>query len=874
MVYKTLIATAFVILFAKAGNGQITETFSDGNYTSNPAWTVSNAADWIVNASSQLQSNNTTANSTFWISTPSTLAGSVQWEFWVRFDFASPASSLNFADVYLTASASDLSLSNTTGYVVRIGNTDREVALYRKDGTGVLTKIIDGANTTVSNGVAMKIKVVRTPSNQWYLFRDASGTGNNYSIEGTTTDATYTTSNFFGIFVRQSTTASFAQRHFFDDIEVKTFVPDVTAPVITSVTGTSPTTASVLFNEPVDLTTSQLVTNYVANNSLGSPISAVRNAGNTAQVDLTFATAFGNGTVNQLTVNGVQDIWGNAISNGPGNFSFYTPKQYDVVIDEIMSDPTPQVSLPNTEWIEIRNTTNQSFNIQGWRVGDAGGVSGPLPSFVLQPDSVVILCGTSAAALLQGYGRTFAVTSFPSLDNTGELIWIQNQNGAIIHAVEYNISWFNNAVKSDGGWTLEMVDIKNPCAGSSNWRPSTDVRGGTPGMKNSVNGTNGDATPPQLVRAFATDSVTIVLTFNEPLDSTRGATATNYTISDGIGSPQSAISIGPLYNTTQIKLSTPLLRNRVYTITVNNVTDCSGNAISAFKTARLGLTETADSTDIIVNELLFNPLPSGVDFVELYNRSSKIVNLKQLYLANRSSTGDVSSLTSISLVDIALFPGDYLVATENPSLIQQQYTAQNPSAFITVSSLPSYSDDKGNVLVLNQAGKIIDDLPYTDKWHFSLIDNREGVSLERINPNASTRNPENWTSAAKNVGYGTPTYQNSQFRQDLQVQGEVAVTPEVFSPDNDGNNDFLIISYKFPEPGYVMNITVFDASGRPVKALQRNAMCGQTGSFRWDGLDDKFGKLPVGPYVIYTEVFNLNGKTKKFKNQVVLARRF
>lgn len=65
MVYKTLIATAFVILFAKAGNGQITETFSDGNYTSNPAWTVSNAADWIVNASSQLQSNNTTANSTF-----------------------------------------------------------------------------------------------------------------------------------------------------------------------------------------------------------------------------------------------------------------------------------------------------------------------------------------------------------------------------------------------------------------------------------------------------------------------------------------------------------------------------------------------------------------------------------------------------------------------------------------------------------------------------------------------------------------------------------------------------------------------------------------------------------------------------------------
>ena len=58
-----------------------------------------------------------------------------------------------------------------------------------------------------------------------------------------------------------------------------------------------------------------------------------------------------------------------------------------------------------------------------------------------------------------------------------------------------------------------------------------------------------------------------------------------------------------------------------------------------------------------------------------------------------------------------------------------------------------------------------------------------------------------------------------------------------------------------------MNVTVFDASGRPVRALQRNALCGQTGSFRWDGLDDKFAKLPLGPYVIFTEIFNLEGNT-------------
>jgi hypothetical protein len=138
----------------------------------------------------------------------------------------------------------------------------------------------------------------------------------------------------------------------------------------------------------------------------------------------------------------------------------FTQNRYSVVISEIMSDPTPQIGLPNFEWIEIRNTTTSAINLQNWRVGDASGVSGALPNFLLQPDSSAIICGTTAAATMQQYGRTFGVTSFPSLDNNGETIFIRSNTGSVIHAVEYNLSWFNNAVKSDGGWTLEMVDVK------------------------------------------------------------------------------------------------------------------------------------------------------------------------------------------------------------------------------------------------------------------------------------------------------------------------------------------------------------------------------------------------------------------------------
>ena len=42
--------------------------------------------------------------------------------------------------------------------------------------------------------------------------------------------------------------------------------------------------------------------------------------------------------------------------------------RYDVVITEIMSDPTPQIGLPNFEWIEIRNTTSLPINLQNWRI--------------------------------------------------------------------------------------------------------------------------------------------------------------------------------------------------------------------------------------------------------------------------------------------------------------------------------------------------------------------------------------------------------------------------------------------------------------------------------------------------------------------------
>ena len=862
---------SFLIALVGVGSAtaQFTDNFTDGNFTTNPAW-VGGSTDWIVNPALQLQSNNIVLNSTFYISTANTLATVAQWDFYCNLTFN--PSGANYADVFLTASASDLTLTATTGYFVRIGNTNDEIALYRKDATGALTKIIDGVDAILNTGNnIMKIRVVRNAANLWTLSRDLSGTGSSYITEGSVTDNTFTTSSFFGILVKQST-ASFFQRHFFDDFQVQAFVPDVTPPILVSATAISATAVDLLFNEPVDPLTSQTVSNYSVSNGAGTPASAVRDLTNTSLVHLTFASNLPPRINLTVTVNGVKDIAGNTLLNGTAIFSYFVPFQYDIVIDEIMADPTPVVQLPTNEWLELRNTTTFSINLQGWKLGKATGESGPMPSFILAPGAFVIVCTGSAVPAMSVYGPTIAVTSFPSLNNDADKIYLKAPQGLVVHSVSYTDAWYKNELKKDGGWTLEMIDPRNPCTGINNWKASVDPRGGTPGTVNSVDGINPDNTAPKLLRAFAPDATHITLVFDEPVDSTGAANASAYSVSDGIGQAVTALPLGFSFDHVSLTLSGTLLPGKIYTVTVSGVTDCSGNAIGTTRTARVGLFAHTDSFDIVVNEILFNPKPNGVDYAEFYNRSKKILNLKNAYIANRNTAGAVSSITQFTAEDYLFFPGDYIVVTSDPEIVKRDYLATDPNAFLRVSSTPSFNDDEGHVIILNEQGKIIDEVHYLDNWHFALISNDEGVALERINPDAPSKE-SNFHSAATNVGYGTPTYKNSQFRTDLDVQGSITISPDIVSPDNDGMDDFATISYNFPEPGYVANITIFDAVGRPVRYLQRNALNGLKGHYRWDGLGEKQQRLPVGLYIIYTEVFNLQGKTKKFKNTIVVARR-
>ncbi len=864
---KTFIFFYSLFIF-NCADGQLREDFNDGDFSKNPAWT-GDTTDFIVNAGLQLQSNNTTAGNSFYLSTMNKIATNAEWEFWIRLAF-NPSSG-NYVDAYLTASSADLKSVSTSGYFVRIGNTEDEISLCRKNADGTSTKIIDGENGILnhSNNI-LKIKIFRNEYNQWTLYRDLSGTGNNYIKEGTVVDSTYNTSAYFGFLIKQST-SSFFQKHFFDDIIVKKFVPDTIPPQIQSATVISNTGIDLLFDKPLEKTSSQLFSNYSSNNQLGMPGSIILDLANPRLVHLSFEKTFINGVVYTLNINGVKDVFGNEIVNGKTNFVFYSPQIYDIVIDEIFPDPNPPVGLPLFKFLELKNVSDFPINLKDWKLQD-GNSTATLPSYNLMPDSFIIVCATNSVISYSSFGPTIGVANFPAMNITGGTIILKSSVNKTIHAVQYDLNSYKNDLKKAGGWTLEMIDTKKPCAGPSNWKASIDASGGTPGRKNSLDGIIKDETAPKLLRAFPLNENAISLVFDKSLDSLKAASVNTYTFDKNLAAKNIFVS-APFFNEVNIAFEKPLEAGITYHVIANHIPDCGGNLIGIKNSAKFGLAQNTDSMDLVINEILFNPLPEGVDYVELYNRSKKIIDLKKIFIANRNSRNEISSIQQIAQETVLLFPDEFILLTTDADAVRSQYITTNPDAFLQMNHFPSYTNTNGNVIVLNEQGNILDEVKYSEKWHFPLIKSVRGVSLERVDYHAPSIQ-SNFHSAATSVGYGTPGYKNSQYQIAEEMRVGITVIPEIFSPDNDGHDDFVTINYSFPAAGYVANITIFDASGRPVRYLQKNSLSGIKGSYRWDGLDDKNRKLPQGIYIIYTEIFNTEGKKKAFKNTVVLGRRF
>ena len=184
-------------------------------------------------------------------------------------------------------------------------------------------------------------------------------------------------------------------------------------------------------------------------------------------------------------------------------------------------------------------------------------------------------------------------------------------------------------------------------------------------------------------------------------------------------------------------------------------------------------------------------------------------------------------------------------------------------------SMPSFNDDAGTVILLSDKTQI-DRFDYSEKMHFKLIKDAEGVSLERSSFSESANDVGNFRSASSTSGFATPGYKNSQFLQP-GVDDEFALTSKTFSPDNDGYEDVLQITYKLAQPGMIANLTVYNDQGVLIKKLIKNETLNSEGCFIWDGFNESSQKASTGIYIVYAEFFDVGGRVKKFRKTFALA---
>ncbi len=639
-----------------------------------------------------------------------------------------------------------------------------------------------------------------------------------------------------------------------------TFKLDNILPFVTSVRAIDAHTISVEFSEPVKF--ESLATKFSMEEV--HPDKAEKSS--RKSVVLSFSTGLKNGKSHSLSVAGVEDLAGNLITpsfHTVLHFVAHPVSRKDVIITEIFADPSPSQGLPETEYVEIYNRSGNAVQLDKWQLQDQNNTT-KLPRYILLPEEHLVLTTTSKAFQFQ---NSLGISSFPTLTNAGEPLALRDSLGVMIDSLNYSDQWYRDSEKADGGWSLELIDLQNICAESENWTASEDPIGGTPGRENSVNAEKPDLTPPSFVSAIATSADIIVISFNEKLN-TQIPSKASFTLNPPVEIEHVSFSDRSM-RAYVLTLSGKLQHRVRYDLVLNGIADCAGNTIENHDPVSFALPEAPEPGDIVVNEILFNPRATGIDFVELFNRSEKYIDMKDWHLANFEND-TLTNRKKIFADNFVFAPGDFLVLTSEPNTLKGEYL-NSAEEKMRQTTLPPLSDDEGTLAILDQNENFIDTLTYNHEQHSPFLKDDEGVSLERIDVNAPASNRNNWQSASATNGYATPGLPNGSALQNVFDEA-VSVYPEIFSPTS--QPDFAMISYEFDQSDYVGNIKIVDAQGRVVREIAHNELLGTKGFYTWRGDTSQGGKATIGAYMVLFEAYDPSGNTVTIRKRVVLAERF
>jgi hypothetical protein len=188
------------------------------------------------------------------------------------------------------------------------------------------------------------------------------------------------------------------------------------------------------------------------------------------------------------------------------------------------------------------------------------------------------------------------------------------------------------------------------------------------------------------------------------------------------------------------------------------------------------------------------------------------------------------------------------------------YNLDITGQWIGLSKMEVLNNSGGSVFLTDRTGSVVDVVYYGNEMHMELLVNTQGISLERISIERSGSNPDNWHSAASIEGYSTPGRKNSQSLKESEFNDLLSVEPTVFSPDNDGYQDLLVISISPGAQGWVASLWITDLMGRQVKSLANNHLTGPSVTYTWNGNMENGHMADEGIYVIHVRGYHADSE--------------
>ena len=866
-----LFVFSVLYLLTNALFGQFSDDFSDGNFSENPKW-EGDTAQFIVNGAGQLQLNGDESGHAQLATRNTHIGEETEWRCYVRLSF-SPSGN-NYARIYLLSNTLDFTTDNRIGYFLQLGEAGSNdvIELFYQENDR--TESVCRGSTSIASGMALYIKVVKDEGNNWRISVTETSEGiyreDGYGEHQPENESSIISQNqYFGI--ECTYTSGNKTRFYFDDFYCGPPIRDTLPPTLLSL---SPDPhefkkLSIQFSEPV--TSEALNTErYTVPENLVHPASCRFTDEQQKCVELTFAERFAEREIYHIAIEGITDISNNLMEDTLVPFYFYKIRRNELVISEIMADPSPPVELPVSEYVELHNRLPFDITLNDWilRIGTNDRT---LTNVTIPAEGEVLIVSTATLDLWDNALNLCAVNSF-SLTDDGQKLSLLSDEGEVIHFVAYKKTWHRNPLKRDGGWSLEMMDTDNPCAAADNWDSAAAQAGGTPCARNSIATDNKDGTRPSIAKATVPDDRHVRVFFTEPVIVDTAAASSVFSIDRGV-MVAAASENPPDFTSVTLTLGSPLAEHTVYTLTLHDMLcDCVGNWLLDGNFAVFGLPERAAAGDLILNEVLSNPFgDTDGDYIELYNRSDKILDLGKVRIG--AGNGEVPDNAVECVPDgFLLFPQHYAAICKNKKLTIEQYAPTLPQNLLENEKLPSYPNDAGTVHLLDAELNRLDRFTYDVSMHYPLLLSTDGVALERIHFDGVTQDNENWTSAAEGYGWGTPGYRNSQYSEAGGGDEEVTVEPEVISPNGDGYHDFAEVFCSFPTTGQRVTIDIYDRDGHRIRRLSDNRICGMDERFRWDGVTDDGCTVSNGLYVVFARVWNLEGRTKNFRMVVAVAR--